>query len=176
MSDEFIFPLNGLAAGRNSFRLHAQKAFFDSFENPEILDADLSVAVSVLRTGQVADVDCELEGTVTVPCDRCLEDLVIAVDEHPRLRFRFGEAVADDSDREREVIVLPASATELDLRQVVYDYACLAVPLHKVHPDGGCNPETLRFLKAEELPESHSEAVDSPFAGLKDLFKEKGKR
>ena len=176
MSEDFIFPLNGLAAGRNTFRLHAHKAFFDSFENPEILDADLSVAVSVLRTGQVADVDCELEGTVTVPCDRCLEDLVIAVDEHPRLRFRFGEAAAGDSDREREVVVLPASATGLDLRQVVYDYACLAVPLRKVHPDGGCNPEALSFLTTEELPESPAEAADNPFAGLRELFKEKGKR
>ena len=173
MSVDFIFPLNGLAPGRNSFRLRAGKEFFESFENPEILGADLSVAVSIERTGHDFEVDCDLEGTVTVACDRCLEELVVPVDEHPRLRFRFGTEPGED-DGLRELVSLAPSATELDLRQVVYDYACLAVPLHKVHPEGGCNPDTLRYLSSsEECPEAPAEAADSPFAGLRDLFKEK---
>ena len=155
MSDDFIFPLNGLATGRNRFRLRAGKEFFESFENPEILDAELSVAVSIERTGHEYEVDCDLEGKLTVACDRCLEDLDIPVDEHPRLRFRIGGEAGEEASDARESVDLAPSATELDLRQVVYDYACLAVPLHKVHPDGACNPDTLRYLNSsEDLPEA----------------------
>ena len=41
MNDNFIIPLNGLASGESRFSWHAAKEFFDSFENAEILDADL---------------------------------------------------------------------------------------------------------------------------------------
>ena len=41
MNDNFIIPLNGLAAGENTFSWHAGKEFFEAFENSEILDADL---------------------------------------------------------------------------------------------------------------------------------------
>ena len=177
MSSDFIFPLNGLAPGRNEFRLRAGKEFFEPFENPEILGADLSVAVSIERTGHDFDVDCTLEGTLTVACDRCLEELDIPVDAHPRLRFRFGPAAEEEDDPLRETVCLAPSATELDLQQAVYDYACLAVPLHKVHPEGGCNPDTIRYINGSEVSsETPAEALDSPFAGLRDLFGEKGNK
>ena len=35
---------------------------------------------------------------------------------------------------------------ELDLGQDVYDYVCTALPLKRVHPDGGCNQETVGYL------------------------------
>ena len=174
MNDSFIFPLNGLAQGRNEFRLRAGKAFFESYENPEILDADLSVAVLIEKSGRDITVDCDIQGTVTVACDRCLEDLDIVVDEHPALAVRFGGPEEEDGEGDaREPVFLNPADTELDLSQTVYDYACLAVPIHKVHPEGGCNPETIRFLQTSEEP--GAPAGDTPFAALRDLFEDNGK-
>ena len=71
MNENFIIPLNGLAAGETRFSWHAGKEFFDSFENTEILDADVDIDVRVEKSGRYLGVDCEIEGEVTVECDRC---------------------------------------------------------------------------------------------------------
>ena len=59
MNDNFIIPLNGLAAGETRFSWHAGKEFFDSFENTEILDADVDIEVRVEKSGRYLGVDCE---------------------------------------------------------------------------------------------------------------------
>ena len=70
MMEEYIIPLNGLPVGKKSFSWHAGQEFFGRFDNADILDADLSVEVMVEKSGTFIGVDCSLEGTLTVPCDR----------------------------------------------------------------------------------------------------------
>ena len=176
MENTFELPLNGMAAGRTSVHWHAGKEFFESFENTEILDADLSVEVLVEKSGRCINVDCTLEGSVTTLCDRCLEQLQLPVSETVLLSVKFGEEPADGaSDRmegDREVVYLDASDAVLDMAQVIYDYTCLALPLHKVHPDGECNAETVRYLgrQPESSPQSDGESSQNPFSALKGLF------
>ena len=106
---------------------HAGVEFFESFGNVEILDADLEVTADVHNHGLTADAVCEIAGTVTVACDRCLEDLVIPVETS------FEESYTPESD-------------ELDLRQDVYDYVCISLPMQRMHPEGECNQETTKYL------------------------------
>ncbi len=172
MDDRFIIPLNGLTAGENNFFWQAGKEFFDSFENSEILDAQLDIEVRVEKSGRYIGVDCYVSGKVVVECDRCLEELVMPVDLDVKLSVKFGEAEASDEsqDGEREVIFLPVDNTELDIMQVVYDYVCLSLPLQRVHEDGDCNPEALKYLEGPEVVEISEEADKNPFAALKGLF------
>lgn len=177
MENPYELPLNGMAAGRTTVRWHAGKEFFESYENTEILDADLSVEVSVEKSGRFIGVDCNLEGSVTVLCDRCLEPLQLPVSEKVLLSVKFGtessEGASDGMEGSREIVYLDSSDAVLDMAQVIYDYTCLALPLHRVHPDGECNPETVRFLGAQPenvSPSSDGDSPQSPFAALKDLF------
>ncbi len=77
------------------------------------------------------DAECSIEGSVTVACDRCLEDLDIPVETS------FEESYVPEGD-------------ELDLSQDVYDFICIALPLQRVHPEGECNQETVKFLSKDE--------------------------
>ncbi|MCR5243497.1 MAG: DUF177 domain-containing protein, partial [Bacteroidales bacterium] len=81
MDEKMIIPLNGLPAGKTRFSWQTGKEFFASFDNSDILDADLSVEAIVEKSGTYLGVDLRLGGSVTVQCDRCLEDLEIEVDE-----------------------------------------------------------------------------------------------
>ncbi|MBO6168611.1 MAG: DUF177 domain-containing protein [Bacteroidales bacterium] len=123
----FIVKLNGLASGRTLFDWKADGKFFEQFGNPDILSADVKVAVALINHGATVDVECSISGTVTVPCDRCLDDLELEVDTG------FSE-------------VYTPEGSDLDLSQDVYDYVCTALPLQRVHPEGECNPETIKFL------------------------------
>ena len=116
-----------LKDGRNQFSWTVGKEFFDAFENTEILAAELQVEAAVIFDGFETEVECEIEGSVTVQCDRCLDDLVIPV----HTSFEDDELQGD---------------LELDLSQDVYDYVCTALPMIKVHPDGECNEEVTKYL------------------------------
>ena len=173
MMDFMIIPLNGLPAGKSSFSWHAGKEFFEAFDNSEILNADLNVCADVEKSGSYLGVDLHIVGTLTVACDRCLEDLGMPVDETVLLSIKFGsepaEGEADASEGERETVYLPADGSDIDLSQTVYDYACLALPLQRVHPEGECNPAAARYLSREDI-EDRKELTDSPFSALKGLF------
>ena len=118
----FVISVKGLKAGRSHFDWHADGEFFKTFENSEVLDADLRIAVEVNNLGSSVEVECEIEGTVVVICDRCLENLTLPV--HTSFD---GEG-------------------HLDLNQDIYDYVCISLPMQRVHEDGGCNEETLKYL------------------------------
>ena len=172
MNDGFIIPLNGLTAGENKFFWHAGKEFFDSFDNTEILDAQLDIEVKAEKSGRYIGVDCSVSGSVVVECDRCLEELEMPVDLEVLLSVKFGESESSDEsqDGEREVIFLPVDNTELDIKQVVYDYVCLSLPLQRVHEEGECNPDAMRYLEGSDVVEISEEADKNPFAALKGLF------
>ena len=155
----FVIPLNDWAAGERKFHSHAGLEFFQMFDNTEILDAGVDVEIRVVKEGNhKVEADLHFSGTVTVPCDRCLEPLAVPVEGHPS-----------------EVFKLDTVTEDWDLSQAVYDYICLSLPLQRVHPEGECNPDTVRFLGQEERKDEEAEANDanSPFAALKGLFDSK---
>ena len=154
--DSFIIPLNGWAAGERKFRFHADTEFFHKFDNIEILDADVNAEIRVTKEGmQKVEAVLHLQGTVTVPCNRCLEPVVIPVEANPS-----------------EVLAPGEEEVDWDLSQAVYDYVCLSLPLQRVHPEGECNPDTVRFLSRRERGNEEA-ASNSPFAALKGLFDSK---
>ena len=175
MYGEFIIPLNGLAAGENRFSWHAGKEFFEAFENAEVLDADLDVAVTVEKSGRYVGVDCEVDGKVTVACDRCLEDLDMPVRTYIMLSVKYGneESSEDHQEGEREIVFVPEGDAEMDMSQIVYDYVCLSLPIQRHHDEGECNPEALRYLAGEGSGATGDADMDNPFAALKDLMKNK---
>ena len=162
-----------MAAGESRFSWHAGKEFFDGFDNTEILAADIDIEVVVERSGRYLGVDCEVDGKVTVECDRCLEDLDIPICTDIMLSVKYGseENSDDHQEGEREVVFIPQDEAELDLSQIIYDYVCLAVPMQRVHEEGVCNPETMRYYAAEAADSAESEEQNNPFAALKDMFR-----
>ena len=157
---DYLIALNGWAASqRAEFRWKAGTEFFQQFDNSEILDANVSVEIRVVKDGRnKVEADLHLKGTVTVPCDRCLDPVEIPVEAHPS-----------------EVLTPSAVEVEWDLSQAVYDFVCLSLPLQRLHPEGKCDPDTVRFLSHKERGDEEAEAAaaNSPFAALKGLFDSK---
>ena len=145
----FVIPLSGLAQGGTQFDWRADGTFFGNSGNSEILAADLGV---------------------TVLCDRCLEELELPVDTGFKLSVKFGEGAETADAGDREIVMIPEGSQELDLSQFVYDYTCISLPMRRVHPEGECNPEALKYLSTEESA-GDAPSAGSPFAALKDILK-----
>lgn len=123
----FVVNLNGIGTGEKSFSALADKKFFESFGNTDILDADLDVECKIRNRGASVDISCRIDGTVTVSCDLCLEPLALKVETG------FEETYTPEGG-------------ELDFGQDVYDYVITSLPLRRVHPEGECNEETIKYL------------------------------
>ena len=172
MGENFIIPLSGLAAGQTFFSWTAGKEFFESFENTEVLDAELNISVVAEKSGRYLGVDATVVGYLVVECDRCLDDLQIPTDVTVRLSIKYGMEESSDEhhEGEREVIFIPEDNAEFDMSQIIYDYVCLSLPMQRVHEEGECNPEVLKRLGMSEGGNGDDEIIDSPFAALKNLF------
>ena len=166
----FVIPLSGLTQGGTQFNWRADGKFFGNCGNSEILDADLEVDVHVEKSLRFFGVDAAITGKVTVLCDRCLEELELGVDTGFKLSVKFGEGEETADAGDREIVMIPDGSPELDLTQFVYDYTCISLPMRRVHPEGECNPEALKYLSTEEASEEAA-ASSSPFAALKDILK-----
>jgi len=176
MGESFIIPLNDLKSGVLVRDWSVANEFFREFENEEVIAADLKISASAQKTGASILLDVDIVGTVTVPCDRCLDDVQMDIDTGASLKLRYGDG-EDGADEEdgRELVWIPEGESQFDLSQTIYDYTCLALPIQRCHKEGECNPVALKHLTdnpgSEDSPEKPSE--NNPFASLQDLFKDK---
>lgn len=77
---EFNIALKRMPEGEHKFRFHLDKQFFKNMESADIRDADVSVDLAVVYRNGVYDLTFTCSGTVTVACDRCLDDLELPIE------------------------------------------------------------------------------------------------
>lgn len=151
----FVINLTALGNGSHPFEAVVRKEFFEDFGNQEVLDADIKVNAVIVVKSMSAHVQAEISGSVSVPCDRCLD------------------AVALDVDTSFEQDYVP-EGVELDFGQEVYDYVCLSLPLKRVHEAGECNPEALKYLNVVDSGEDFEDEGEFDFEDDEDFEDEEG--
>ncbi len=175
MSDnkDFVIQIKGLQNGEHEYEFPIDGTFFRNFENSQILDADLNAEVWLEKGGGWINVEADVTGTVTVECDRCLDDVILPMDFYCTMTVKFAKDISEDDD---EFIIMDPSESELDLTQFLYDYVCLNLPLQKVHPEGKCNELMMQKLGSlsGNGESGHTVAEEnSPFGALKELLNKK---
>ena len=168
--NSIIIPVKGLAPGKYSYNFEVNEAFFLDFGNSQIKNAHCKVMIEAEKNSTYLAISSVISGVVVVECDRCLEDLEIPIDVNRSLSVKFAKE-AEESDDD-DIMIVDEIETEIDLRQFVYDYICLAMPLQKVHEEGKCNPEMVSRLGGSQ-PESNGSGDNTPFSALKDLLSKK---
>ncbi len=172
MTDKCIIALNGLPVGVSKYSWNIGVELFQEFDNQDIKDADISVSTILEKSGSYFGLDIVINGKLSLVCDRCLQDLQYPVEEKILLSCKFGQESSDTQslqEGEREIFYIALSAEELDLRQIIYDYILLSLPIQRVHPEGQCDSKMLSYLNGGNLIQDN--VVDnSPFSKLKGLL------
>ena len=103
-----------------------------------------------------------------------VDDLEVMIDTDLKLAVRFGDEPegAPEEEDGREVVYVGMDSDSIEMDQIIYDYICLSVPLHKVHEDGGCDPEVLKYIKTDGGT-GEKAAANNPFSALKGLLDKK---
>lgn len=168
MKNEFLIPVSGLALGNHSYRYEIKDDFFSERDYFELQHVGVVVDLRVERQETLMLLRFDIKGTVCVPCDRCADELDLPIQEEREFFLKLGTENAEDSDN---VEVIPANQADYDISSLVYEFIILAVPMHRVHPEGQCNPEVMAMLTAEapiEEAEDENE-MDPRWVALKDI-------
>ena len=166
--NEFLIPVSGLALGSHTYQYEINDDFFAGMDYSEVQQGRVTVKLDIDRQETMLTLHFDLKGTVRVPCDRCADEFDQPIESQQQFFLKLGTENAEESD---EVAVVSPDLNEYDIRPLVYEYIILAIPMHRVHPEGQCNPEVLAMLNPEEVPADEEEAgtIDPRWAALKDI-------
>lgn len=129
--------------GTQEFTYHLDKQFFVNMESDDIHDADLTVKLTVVYKHDLYSLHFDVAGTVTLICDRCLDDLIFPIETTYDIAVKYG----DDYSETDELLVIPESSQYLNVSYMIFDTASLAIPLKHVHPMGQCNRAMSALLR-----------------------------
>ena len=171
MTPELQIPLTGLRTYPETTQFAVSGDFFEAFGQEEVLDAEVRLTASLDKEAGGFSLDLHFEGKLVLRCDRCMEEMdwPLSFSAQYALRRTSDKDFEDVDETEdgREIIPLDPADKFFDLSQLVYDELCLSIPIRHTHPDGKCNPESLKYLT--DKPGGEGEMMDTPFAALKDL-------
>ena len=130
---EYVIEFGALPKGQHEFEFEVDDSFFQQFEGSIISRGHADVLVVLERQqDNLLLLDFTIEGTVTVTCDRCLDDLDLDIVSYNELVVKLGEQAEEQSD---DVIVIPSGEHNIDIAQFIYEYVTLAIPMRNVHEE-----------------------------------------
>ncbi len=141
--DKYNVNLKGLKAGSLSMDFDLDNTFFANIDGEEFQKGAVKASVTVSKSRDTYNIAFVLNGTVVVPCDRCLDDLEIEVSAENALKVRLGENYADDGD----IVIVPEQEGGINIAWYLYEFIALALPMKRVHAPGKCNHEMSGKLK-----------------------------
>ncbi len=177
MVDALKLKIKTLPFGTHAVECHVDESFFNTDEQTEVRRADVDVTLEVARKSETTyHLEIACRGTLTIPCDRCLDDLDLPVDVDYRLNVEQMGTELDDSNE--ELLIVPSEWRELDTAPIVRDTVLLTIPMTHCHEnEEDCNPDMLDMLdshRVEAVPEdddnrSETTGTDPRWEALKKL-------
>lgn len=140
--DTYKIDLKNMRTDSETFQYVADDAFFKAIQGDAVKGGQVNVGLTVRKTAGAFRFLFRLEGTVTITCDRCLDDMELPVDTECELRFKLGDEYADEGD----VITIPYEDGIADVAWNIYEFIALEIPLQHVHEDGECNKKMMETL------------------------------
>jgi uncharacterized metal-binding protein YceD (DUF177 family) len=165
--NEFIIPLTGLPLGLKHHEFELSRDFFVEEAYEGVSNGQVTVLLTLDKHENMIELLFQIEGWLEVNCDRCGDAYQQSIRSNQKIIFNFGDHYEEESD---DIFVIPADLHEYNLRQLIYEYTILSLPLRKIHPNdkagnSTCNPNVLNKLNAFRP----SQATDPRWDALKKL-------
>ncbi len=145
-------------------------AFFKALDASEVKGGALHVSVSIRKASGFFELHFHAEGTVTVPCDLCLEDMSQPIVADHTLMAKLGAETNTDDD---DTITVDEDEGILDIAWLIYEFVALAIPIKHVHAPGKCNSAMTQKLAelsgAVRSGKEEEQATDPRWSALANL-------
>lgn len=119
----------------SAYEFVLDNAFFNSIDAPEVQKGNIHVALTVKRTAGAYELSFQINGTVQIPCDRCLDDMDLDITSTDKLKVKLGKDYAEEGD----IVVIPEEEGIINIAWFMYEFIALSIPMKHVHALGKCN-------------------------------------
>lgn len=167
---EYIIKFEGLKQGTHFYEFNVDNLFFEEFDCFEFEKLSFKIDLEFEKQSTMMLLTFNIAGNITVPCDRCLDEVEIDVDGEEKLIVKFGNEEYDETD---EILVLPEHEYELNVAKYIYEYININLPQKRVHPEGLCDQDVID--KLEKIEQKIESDVDPRWLTLKDINLNKNK-
>ena len=163
--ESFKIDLKGMKTDEQRLEFDLNDDFFKALDVSEVNGGALHVSVSIRKATGFYELQFHAEGTVTVPCDICLDDMDQPIETDHVLVAKLG---AETNTEDDDVVTVDENEGILDTSWLIYEFIALAIPIKHVHAPGKCNSAMTQ--KLEELSGAvRSGEVDPRWEALKKL-------
>ena len=166
--ERFDIDLKALTAEQTALSWELDTQFFHSLEGAQVQEGSLHVSGSIRKTVGFFELELHTDGTVRIPCDRCLEMMDQPIETDLRLVVKLGSEYQENDD----IITVNEDEGVLHLAWFIYESIVLAVPIQHVHQPGDCNDAMMRVLKehsAARSSDADAQEIDPRWEALKKL-------
>ena len=168
--ETFKIDLKGMKTDEQSLEFDLNDEFFKALDASEVNGGALHVSVSIRKASGFYELLFHTEGTVTVPCDLCLDDMEQPIMTDNRLVAKLGTETNTEDD---DVVIVDENEGMLDTSWLIYEFVALAIPIKHVHAPGKCNSAMMQKLNelssAARSSEEEAGTVDPRWEKLKNL-------
>lgn len=160
--EEFTVPFEGLKLGKHEFNFKITDAFFADMDYSIIEKGNLDVSFFLDKRENMMIGDFIIEGSLSLACDRCNDDLIYDIHMEHQIVFKFDDEPSDDEN----LIAIASNEFSIHLKPIMYELITVSVPGRIVHKEGECNEEMKRLvedytLQQEDPDEDWEEEDDS---------------
>lgn len=156
---KYSIDFQRLKSGAHAYTFHIDQSFFAAFPHSPIREADVKVDVLLHKYASHADVNFTFSGTITLACDRCLEEYPHAFSATARIIYSHDARMESEGE---DIVFVDPSIDILSFVQELYDFICLQIPIRRIPPMDihrcpdevyrllGIDPETGRSLNGDD--------------------------
>lgn len=142
--DPYKVDLKNMTKDIQEIEYLLENKFFGDIGGDDIQKGKVKVKLTVKKSVGVYEMNFAFEGTIIIPCDRCLDDMDFMISSTNRLIVKFGKDYSEESD---EIVVIPESEGLINLAWFIYEFIVLTIPIKHVHAPGKCNKAMTSTLK-----------------------------
>jgi len=176
---DFDIHIFKLSNGLHEYQFEIKDSFFELFENEIVQQGNLTVDISLEKTDRLIQLQADIQGKITLTCDRSLEEFEEEIHTEKSMLYKFGEEEQELSD---DVMVIHKDTQLINFASILFEFILLEVPMKKIHPkyrddydeDDESEVFAVYISEVEETEEEESdneETIDPRWEKLKNLKK-----
>jgi uncharacterized protein len=162
--DHFDVPYLGLKNGSHTFHFEVEDSFFQEFEGSQIKRGQFKVKLELDKRPDMGIADITCDGSVTIPCDRCLSDFSMPINADLHLHIKYGEVILDNE----EVVYISQDTSKVNFAQHIYEIITISLPMIRMHDDvQDCDQDVIKKMHIPVEEEDQEET--NRWGALKNL-------
>jgi uncharacterized metal-binding protein YceD (DUF177 family) len=161
----------GLQPGLHHFEYQIDDRFFLDYQEQDFKNCHANIKLSLEKNTSFMMLNFEIGGSVSTICDRCGNELNLKLWDDFKLIVKLEEDPdkMNEEEEDPDVFYLARTESMLDIKDWIYEFVNLSIPMQKVCADDASGNSTCNQEVIARLKDSNRSETDAKKSIWKDL-------